>query len=106
MKKQTMYTLPQAVKKLDINQHTLMKWIMLDLIEVITIPDKKTGRHYPYIGEAAIKKAFDATCVICNKVFKAKYPLNAMYCSRKCRNKGIYINFKVRAARLKAKKQK
>jgi hypothetical protein len=106
MKNQKLYTLPAAIKKLDIDQHTLMTWIMLDFIEVVTIPDEKTGRHYPHISEHSIKKAFDASCVICNKTFKAKYPLNAMYCSQKCRNKGIYLNFKAKAAQPKTKKAK
>jgi hypothetical protein len=66
---------------LGVHFNTVKNWIKSGRLKHKVIKKKKSKQVF--VLKSSLKTAFDAKCVICGKIFKAKHPEKARFCSIK-----------------------
>lgn len=79
-KNDKLLTVAETARRLGVHPATVLYWI--DRGHLPCVQETVTLERIP---ESALASAFDVTCRQCGKVFTARHPLKARFCSAECK---------------------
>ena len=85
-----LYSFSEAEKLLGVTDCTLCRWVRSGILPVVPVKKKGEKLWQFYFRGKNLQKVFTVKCRYCGKIFQARHPLKAEYCSTKCRCAALY----------------